>query len=135
MQKHIDRYQGRHHPHIVEMSKLKVALPDKSIVNICETPHYQYMLGDHDIYMKFLDKHYLQHSPFEHQLQSLDILMNDDSDYLDEKFHDGLIIHKNDFIIMDGVHRAARLLHLGINIAVVLEYMGGIWDAEKKIRV
>ena len=135
MQEHVDRYKGQHRPHIMELNKLKVILPDGTRVKIDGTPHYQYMIGNHEIYMAFLHKHYGQHAPFEQQLESLSILMNDDSNYLDEKFHDGFIMHNPDLILMDGAHRAARLAHLGIEIAPVLEYTGGAWDASRKSKI
>ncbi len=125
MREHIDQYTGKNQPHIVELEKLKVIDIRGHITSIKESPHYQYAAGNKQPYIDFLKRDHP--TEYEQSIESFEYLMDSDLDYLDpnhKKYNgwggeDHFIIHDN-YVIRDGVHRAARLLQLGIDTAPVL---------------
>lgn len=117
MAKHIERYEGEEEAHLIEVATLKVRMPGEGIVAIDQTPHYQYTLGNTQPYKDWLVAH--DHL-YESSLASFEHLMNDDSLYLDGKHRQDFIMHDDDLVIIDGVHRATRLFQLGVKYAPVL---------------
>lgn len=125
MREHIDQYTGKNQPHIVELEKLKVIDIRGHITSIKESPHYQYTAGNKQPYIDFLKRDHP--TEYEESIESFEYLMNSDLNYLDpnhKKYNgwggeDHFIIH-DDYVIRDGVHRATRLVQLGITHAPVL---------------
>lgn len=111
---------GSYEPCIVEIAKLKVRTPDKDIITISESPHYQYAIGNKDVYIDFLHEFYHQWAPFDIQLNSFDYLLGDEKDYLDPPHDQDFILCRQDLTIMDGVHRATCLLLLDVKFAPIL---------------
>jgi hypothetical protein len=114
-------YAGSHMPHVMNVRDLKVRMPivggGHVIMNLNETPHYQYALGNKGSYLEWLIRH---NHLVEESLASFEHLMNDDSTYLDAPHGDKFIMHDNDLVIVDGVHRATRLCALGATFIPVL---------------
>ena len=115
-----DKYDGPEEIHLVEIATLKVRMPKEGghdIVGIDATPHYQYTLGNKQPYKDWLvaNKHL-----YEESLASFEHLMNDDSRYLGGDYTMGHILHDDDMVILDGVHRATRLFQLGVVYAPAL---------------
>jgi 2-polyprenyl-3-methyl-5-hydroxy-6-metoxy-1,4-benzoquinol methylase len=120
MDKQLRRYEGDYSAEIVTLSDLKVRIFKDLIVGIDETPHYQYALGNHQPYKDFLVKY---NHLYDSSLESFEHIMNDDSCYLEGE-HEADFIHiDGDNIIVDGVHRATRLFHLGAKEAPVVRIM------------
>ena len=125
MRKHMDGYTGKNQPHIVDLEKLQVIDIRGKITSIKDSPHYQYVLGNKQPYIDFLKRDHP--SEYEQSIESFEYLLNSELDYLDtnhKKYNgwdgeDTFIIHDN-YVIRDGVHRASRLLQLGIKLAPVL---------------
>ena len=125
MRKHMDGYTGKNQPHIVDLEKLQVIDIRGNLSSIKDSPHYQYVLGNKQPYIDFLKRDHP--SEYEQSIESFEYLLNSELDYLDtthKKYNgwggeDTFIIHDN-YIIRDGVHRASRLLQLGIKLAPVL---------------
>lgn len=121
MRHDFDRYDGPQSIHLIKISDLKVRmrgdLQGREIVNIDETPHYQYTLGNQQPYKDWLraNKHF-----YDESLASFEHLMTDNSRYLGGDYTMGHILHDDDMVIIDGVHRATRLFHLGVIYAPAL---------------
>ena len=49
----MNNYQGRYIPHIIETSRLRARMPNGEIIELWETPHYKYMMGDKQPYIDF----------------------------------------------------------------------------------
>jgi len=111
MREHMESYSGRHKIHIVEIAKLQISMPGQGIMTISQTPHYQYVCGNKEPYKEWLIEH---GHLYEESLASFEYLMNDDSYYLDLKHARDFIMHDDELIIVDGVHRATRLFQLGV---------------------
>ena len=112
---------GPYEPCIVEIAKLKVRTPDKDIINISESPHYQYAIGNKDVYIDFLHEFYHQWAPFDIQLKSFDYLLSDEKNYLDPPHDQDFILCGQDLVIADGVHRTTCLVLLGVKFAPILK--------------
>lgn len=117
MMKHMARYKGPEEPHIIEIASLRVMMPGEGVKKLYETPHFQYTLGYQEPYKMWLIQ---ENHLYESSLASFEYLMNDDTEYLGEGHEDDFIIHKDDMVIFDGVHRATRLFQLGVIRAPVL---------------
>lgn len=114
-------YRGLHTPHVIEVRKLRVRMPLPGdvhiIVDIHETPHYQYTQGNTQPYKDWLREH---NHLYDESLASFEHLMNDDSIYLESPHDKKFIKHDHQLVITDGVHRATRLYSLGVDFAPVL---------------
>lgn len=110
-------YEGDDLPHTIEIARLRVRMPRQGIVAINATPHYLYTLGNQQPYKDWLVEH---NHLYESSLASFEYLMNDESEYLGKGHELDFIIHDDDLVIIDGVHRATRLFQLGVKYAPVL---------------
>lgn len=117
----IFNYEGPHVAHIMDLTKLRVRMPRGDggflFLKIHQTPHYKYTQGDTQPYKDWLVEH--RHL-YDESLASFEHLMNDDSNYLDPPYNDEWIMHDDDLVIVDGVHRATRLYALGHTFVPVL---------------
>jgi len=113
----IRRYKGVEEIHLIKIADLKVRMPGEGIVAIDATPHYQYTLGKTKPYKDWL---VANNHLYDSSLASFKHLMNDDSRYLGKPYDQDFILHDDDLVIIDGVHRATRLYQLGVIYAPVL---------------
>lgn len=114
---HIALYKGPYEAHILEIANLQVSMPGEGIVAIDATPHFQYTLGDKEPYKAWLIE---QNHLYNESLASFEYIMSNDFDYLDGPHAQHFILHTDELVIVDGVHRATRLFQLGILQAPVL---------------
>ena len=121
MRHDFDRYDGPEELHLIEISALKVRMPKEGggheVVSIDATPHYQYTLGNQQPYKDWL---VANNHLYDESLASFEHLMTDDSRYLGGEHAMSHILHDDDMVILDGVHRATRLFQLGVIYAPAL---------------
>jgi len=118
---HLKSYKGKGKMVMMDLRELKVRMPDKSIINIEETPHFKYCNGNQEPYKDFL-KQWFRQDEYQSSLNSLEYLMTDDHYYLEGKHSEDYIRCGQDLVIRDGVHRAARLVHLRVQeVPVIIE--------------
>jgi len=91
---------------------------DKTVytMEICpldESPHYKYLTGDRESYQKYLETFGGYLLTDDHSVENLDKLFKD-SVYLQKRYNTSYILvkefHPNKYYIIDGVHRAVKLL-------------------------
>ena len=86
------------------------------IMEICsleESPHYKYLTGDVESYQKYLEKYGGYLLTDDHSIENLEKFFQD-SAYLQSPYNSTYILveefYPNKYYILDGVHRAAKLL-------------------------
>jgi hypothetical protein len=87
------------------------------LVRLEETPHYQYVRGDRDPYIRYFDEgagKTFQEDHFAHAFDNL--IKNYDERYTRKDGKQSLIIIDSNNIILDGVHRASILKNRGKKI-------------------
>lgn len=100
-----------------KLDSLSVRLLKRGIVKVSDSPHYQYILGNKQPYIDyFYNNFYFGTGPFEdHFPQKFDYLINSFRlNYTEINGKKCKIIIDNNDVILDGVHRAAICLNLGI---------------------
>ena len=78
-----------------------------------ESPHYKYLTGDKESYQKYLETFGGYLLTDDHSVENLDTFIRDSS-YLQTPYNTSYIlveeIYPNKFVILDGIHRASKLL-------------------------
>jgi len=90
-------------PYNINIDSLKANIIDKGLVKITDTPHYKYLEGNKDIYIKYFYKYFSTYLTSDHFPESFDKLINE----YDKNYSKSYPIINNNGQIYDGVHRIA----------------------------
>jgi len=83
-------------------------------VEIQDTPHYQYVAGNHQPYIEYFVKYFGKQLQEDHFPKNFDkLICNFDIDYKTESGKETYVIIK-DNVVKDGVHRLCIMKHLGV---------------------
>lgn len=118
---YISQYPGPHEVWLLEVAKLRVRMPDGTIRALDETPHYQFVRGNKEPYKRWLRRY---NHLYESSLDSFESLLREDFYYLEGEYSQDFIRCNQNFVIIDGVHRATVLYRRNgstIVIPVVME--------------
>ena len=106
----------------VYLNDLKCSIIDKGIFPINDSPHFQYVQGNKNSYIEYVNKNIGEKLQEDHYPESFDKLINNfDKKYNDKRLKKSYIIVNKDNVILDGLHRASILKNIGCEIVECLE--------------
>jgi len=101
----------------VNLNELKGSVINKGIVLINETPHFQYVQGNKQPYIEYVNRNIGEKLQEDHYPESFEKLINNfDQNYNDNKLKKSFIIIDKDNVILDGLHRCSILKSIGSEI-------------------
>ena len=99
---------------IVDVKELRCSVIGKGIVSIDESPHYQYVQGNKDPYIEYVNKNIGEKLQEDHYPEAFEKLINNfDINYNETRRKKSLIIINKDKVIIDGLHRVSILKNIG----------------------
>ncbi len=106
----------------VDREQLKIVSMKPTL--LLETPHYQYSIGNVEVYEEYLSmlKHITwarkavnqEHLDMQHMFDKFDTILNSELYYLEPPHEKKYIICNTNRLIVDGVHRSISLLAKGV---------------------
>ena len=104
----------------VDVNNLRANI-NSNIVKIEDTPHYQYILGNRDVYRNYFYTNFGKTLQEDHFPESFDDLINNfNENYIRDDGKESYIIINNNNIISDGVHRASIIKNKGRGVVKCL---------------
>lgn len=102
----------------VKISDLKCSIIGKGVIDIKDSPHFKYILGDKEEYKEYINKHIGIELQENHLCEAFDKLINSyDPNYKPDDLKKSRIIINSNNVIQDGLHRCAIASNLNINSA------------------
>ena len=106
----------------LRVNELKCNIIDKGIVFIEDTPHFQYIKGQTNAYIEYVNRNIGEKLQEDHYPDSFEKLINNfDKNYTDKSQKKSYIIVNKNNVILDGVHRASVLKYIGSEIVECLQ--------------
>ena len=123
---HLDGYSTRPHKIVLSSNIVKQVDKEKRTIlsmqktPLYDTPHFQYIIGNKDVYGEYLSMlKYItwaraainqEHLDLQFMFDKYDKMLHSDHDYLQPPYEDSYIICDSTGLIQDGLHRATILL-------------------------
>mgnify|MGYP001234622463 FL=1 len=106
----------------VNLNELKCSVIDRGIVQIEDTPHFQYVQGYKNSYIEYVNKNIGEKLQEDHYPESFEKLINNfDKNYNNKRLKKSYIIVNKENVILDGLHRASILKNIGSEIVECLQ--------------
>jgi hypothetical protein len=103
----------------ININDLYCNIVDYGLVNIRDTPHYRYVIGDKNIYIDYWEKNMGEKLTQDHSPYNFDNLINNFDPKMYNYNTNNLIIIDNNNIVQDGCHRLSILIREVVYIKVI----------------